>query len=70
MKRTLNSVMPCSRSSSSLASVTSSLHCEDDLAGVLVDDVVRGDLADELRRRRSAGASMLRVLQLLDGRAW
>ena len=48
MKRTLNSSMPASRSCSSLASVTSSLHLEDDLAGLLVDDVVRRDLADEL----------------------
>ena len=46
--------MPCSRSSSSLASVTSSLHCEEHLAGGLVDDVVRGDLADELGRPRPA----------------
>ncbi len=48
MKRILNSSMPASRSFSSFASVTSSLHLEDDLAGLLVDDVVRGDLADEL----------------------
>ena len=54
---------------SSLASVTSSLHLEEDLARLLVDDVVRRDLADELFEV-DRQAIELRVLELLDRRAW
>ena len=48
-----------------MSAVTSSLHLEDDLAGLLVDDVVRGDLADELLDV-DGQAIDLRLLQLLD----
>ena len=48
-----------------MSSVSSSLHLEDDLAGLLVDDVVRGDLADELLDV-GREAIDLRLLQLLD----
>ena len=65
MKRTLNCSMPASRRRSSLSSVSSSLHLEDDLAGLLVDDVVRGDLADELLDLDREAVD-LRLLQLLD----
>jgi len=47
MKRILKLSMLASRSFSSLSADTL-VHLEDDLAGLLVDDVVRRDLPDEL----------------------
>ena len=47
--------MPCSRSSSSLASVTSSLHCEEHLAGRLVDRRRAPRPCRRARRARPAG---------------
>ena len=65
MKSTLNCSMPASRSRSSLAVGDLLVALEDDLAGLLVDDVVRGDLADQLLDL-DRQALDLGFLQLLD----
>ena len=64
-EETLNSLMPCSRSSSSFASVSSSLHCRMTSPVASSMTSLRGDLADQVGDL-DGQALDVRVLQLLD----
>ena len=67
MKRTLNSSMPRLAELLELGLGDLLVALEEDFAGLLVDDVVRGDLADELLELDRQAVD-LRFLELLDRR--